>query len=226
MGYLDESSLARTVEAVAEAQFYGWKITSAELLRALRFIASRQGLPGAYAGLFAPVEGEETKRLQLFTGEWVQSQAATLHILGEEAYRVLARGLPAGAAGVKALKQAPLIMQPRLEASDLRGPGMYCCGTCSVAVWRAIGAGGYPGLAGYHEQGMRSLRAARSGDGRWRRFPFWYTLLALTELDPALARAELRYAAPAVKRALKRVSADGAISERRRRVGAHALDCC
>jgi hypothetical protein len=44
----------------------------------------------------------------------------------------------------------------------------------------------------------------RDGEHQWRKFPFWYTVLALSEMDTAEARRELRYAAPALERAASR----------------------
>ena len=44
----------------------------------------------------------------------------------------------------------------------------------------------------------------RDGEHQWRRFPFGYTVLALSEMDNAEARQELKYAAPALERAASR----------------------
>ena len=42
------------------------------------------------------------------------------------------------------------------------------------------------------------------GKGRWRRFRFYYALLALYEIDLEEARDELKYARPSMERALNR----------------------
>jgi hypothetical protein len=42
--------------------------------------------------------------------------------------------------------------------------------------------------------GVRALRACRDGNGRWRSFPHYYTLLALSGFDYPQVRDELRYA--------------------------------
>ncbi|MFA4985993.1 MAG: hypothetical protein WC712_05370, partial [Candidatus Brocadiia bacterium] len=47
------------------------------------------------------------------------------------------------------------------------------------------------------------LKENRTGKGDWRRYPFYYTLLALLDLDNKGVMEELRYAAPLVERRLK-----------------------
>ena len=89
MTLIHPDSLAATVDAVSEAAFLGRPMPKAQREGAARFIAGRQGLPGSYAGMFAPSEKERRAGLRLFTGELVRSRAATGHILGEEACRAL-----------------------------------------------------------------------------------------------------------------------------------------
>jgi hypothetical protein len=62
---------------------------------------------------------------------------------------------------------------------------------------------------------VKQLKEYRDGKGRWRRFPFYYTLLALGGIDMPAATRELKYAAPAVERALKSSSRHPDITARR-----------
>jgi hypothetical protein len=94
---------------------------------------------------------------------------------------------------------------------------MYCCGGCSVALWRHLAVGGLEDAERRLAAGMRALKSHRKGDGRWQRFPFYYTLLALSEIDLPAAVREMRYAAPSCERVLKR-SAKGDRFDRRRRL--------
>jgi hypothetical protein len=55
---LNTRSLGATVNAVNEAFLFGEQITKSDANKISTFIASRQGLPGNYGGLFAPAEGE------------------------------------------------------------------------------------------------------------------------------------------------------------------------
>ena len=84
-------------------------------------------------------------------------------------------------------------------------PGLYGCGKCSVGLWRNLLAGGLDRHEERLRRGGSHLRSVRDGEHHWRRFPFWYTVLALSEMDSTEARAELKYA-PALERAADRTS--------------------
>ena len=66
------------------------------------------------------------------------------------------------------------------------------------------------------------MKAERLGDGKWRRFPFYYAIYTLQELDLDAARSELMYAQPAMERAL-RTKREGNFSQRRRLILENAL---
>lgn len=226
MGLVKVSSLALTVDAVSEALFYGQKPAPSERDGAAKFIAARQGQPGSYAGLFAPLGCEPNRGFQVLTGETIASVAGSIHILGQESYRALLQ-LGSRAREVKnALERAPQAMGERLRGADSRGPGMYCCGICSVAVWRCLQAGGYGGLPGYVEHGIARLATLRDGKGRWRIFPFWYTLAALVEAEGKPARSEMRYAAPVLERALRRAPRSDVHARRRHALAERVLARC
>jgi hypothetical protein len=63
---------------------------------------------------------------------------------------------------------------------------------------------------------MGAINLHRDGKGRWRSFSFYHTLLALSEIDSLSAISEMKYAAPVLKRIMKRASRDNKISEHRR----------
>jgi hypothetical protein len=81
-------SLSMTVDAVNSAFFDGRVLSKAVRTRVARWIAGRQGLPGAYAGTFAGFPSEREDGIVLFTGERIASASAR-HILGEESCRAL-----------------------------------------------------------------------------------------------------------------------------------------
>jgi hypothetical protein len=70
---------------------------------------------------------------------------------------------------------------------------------------------------------MEHLKEHRDGRGRWGRFPFYYTLLALTEIPGGPATAEMRYAAPGLERMLKRSGRADGFDRRRRAVAERIL---
>jgi len=220
------NSLAALADRVEQRRYFGLRITARELLAAERKIASRQGLPGSYAGMFAPTRQDFRHGIRVFTGEVVRSGAATSHILGEECCRLLLK------LGVKdrqvsaALARAEAGMQERLDSCErihARHVGFYCCGICTVSLWRHLAAGGLDSAVPRFRDGLRVLADCRSDNGRWIRFPFFYTLLALSEMDPPEARRELRWAAPAAERSLRALRGTGTYRWRRRAVLERAL---
>src|SRR5262245_65238394 len=82
-----EDSLSRTIDAVDELAFDNRTLPSTERKRVARWIADRQGLPGAYSGACAGFPQELREGLVVFTGERF-THASARHILGEESCRV------------------------------------------------------------------------------------------------------------------------------------------
>jgi hypothetical protein len=64
----------------------------------------------------------------------------------------------------------------------------------------------------------------RDGEQQWRKFPFWYTVLALSEIDTAEARAELKFAAPALERAARRALPSAVYARRRHELATRTLN--
>jgi hypothetical protein len=64
----------------------------------------------------------------------------------------------------------------------------------------------------------------RDGAHRWRRFPFWYTVLALSEMDNAEAKRQLTYAAPALEHAASRSVPSSPYARRRHQLAVRTLD--
>ena len=81
-------------------------------------------------------------------------------------------------------------------------------------------------MHGYSERGLATLKQHRDGKGRWGRFPFWYTLLAVSELHSKAAVAELRYAAPVLERSVKRPPHAEAYAQRRQALAERVLASC
>jgi hypothetical protein len=222
------NSLAVLVDSIEQKRYFGQKIPARELLTAAREIASRQGLPRSYAGMFAPTRLDFQRGIRVFTGEPVRSGAATAHILGEECCRLLLKLDVKDRLVSAALARAEAGMLERLKSPERTGArhvGFYCCGICTVSFWRHLSAGGLDCPAPRFRDGLRTLASCRSDGNRWKRFPFFYTLLALTELEIPEARTELRWAAPAAERSLKALGRTGRFSRRRRAVLEQALAC-
>ena len=103
-------------------------------------------------------------------------------------------------------------------------PGLFCCGKCSVGLWRNLLAGGLDRREERLRRGASHLRSMRDGEHQWRRFPFWYTVLALSEMDSAEARTELKYAAPALEHAAGRTAPSAVYARRRHELAVRTLN--
>jgi len=207
------SSLAEAVDQVNEAAFFGRVLPEPKGLDLAAFIASRQGKPRAYRRMFAPSE-QDWQGIRLFTGEEVTTRAAIAHILSEESMRALAL-LDVHDSSVRAAmesgREAALGF---LGAAPEEVAGKYCCGQCSAALLRASSSGAYGLREDRVAAGIEAIRKHRR-DGRWGIYPFYYTLLALSEIETDEAHQELGYARPACERALKG-RREGRFHERRR----------
>lgn len=224
---VDVNSLGTTLDAINEALFFASPITQRDKTAAANWIAGRQGLPGAYAGMFAPTALDFQRGVTVFTGEAIRSRAGAAHILGEETCRTLRLLGAQSAKAAQALARAEEGMAARLHASPDAGSGRYCCATCSVSVWRNMLSGGLTPSGQFIAAGLRQLALRRDGKGRWRGFPFYYTLLSLVEMQDPLALQELRYAAPGLERLLKRqLAAADRFAMRRHEVARRALARC
>jgi hypothetical protein len=221
---LDPDSVAFTVDRVEDAVFHGRDIPASERREAARWLADRQGLPGSYRGLVAPTEDDGSRDLRVYTGERVTTRAGRAHILGEEAGRALRRLRVETKAVAKALRAGEDGMLPHLREAEARArehrgdlTGEFCCGACSVALWRHLVAGGFDRLdrEAWLAAGMRTLASLREGTG-WRRFPFHYTALLLAELDAPGADEERRHAAPRLERVVRRSAREDDVHARRR----------
>lgn len=70
---------------------------------------------------------------------------------------------------------------------------------------------------------IHTTSLSRTVDAIWRKFPFWYTVLALSEMNSSEATAELAYSAPALERAARRDLSSGVYARRRQQLAARTL---
>ena len=224
---INTASLSQTTDAINAAYFEDHPLEAAERRQAAQWIAARQGLAGSYGGTFAGFPSERADGIVLFTGERIQSASAR-HILGEEASRVLRLLRVRDSAVTRALEAADEGLMRCLARAAENGrtgnPGLFCCGKCSVGLWRNMVAGGLDRREERLRRGASHLRSVRDGDHGWRKFPFWYTVLALSEMDSVQAKTELKYAAPALERAANRSMPSAIYARRRRELAARTLN--
>jgi hypothetical protein len=203
MALVNNTTLAGTLCNIREALLQGETLSAAQQDNAAAWIASRVDAPRSYRGLPAPTGRDYSTKLRLFTGETVGSHAGTGCKLGFEAtwaMTVLRPTKPAVARVAETCRQRAL---ERFAQETARRRGMYCCYSCSNAGWQALAVTPGNDADDLLEAGLALLRPLRTDAGRWSKFPFWYTVLALSDMDRASALAELRHAAPALQRAMK-----------------------
>ena len=222
------NSLAMTLDTLNEAFFLGRTLSRRERSDAVKWIADRQGMAGSYRGMFAPTPLDYKRGITLYTGERIVSGAAIGHILGEEASRALRLLDGKSAVARAALARSNKNMIRALASAETpdQPRGFYCCGTCTAALWRHLAVGGLDRPRKRLSHGLKVLRKYRDGTGKWRRFPFYYTLLALHEIGGTKARDELRYAAPLCEKYLERSRAKSRIGARRRTLLERVLAMC
>ena len=235
MTLVHAGSLAATVNEVEDRLFWQKPIAPQDRAEVTAWITERQGLPRAYRGTYALFDAERQSGIRLFTGERV-TNAAARHIIGEETMRVLRQLQVTGAPRAALDRAAQGIKLPAVGNSEPKPAdgqlhwlwpwrtGTYCCGACSVALWRNMLAGGFDHQEERLQVGLRCLRQCRKGRtgrgakrseaGEWRVFPYWYTMLTLSEMDSQEARAEMRYGIARCQRAAQQT--DGNIWARRR----------
>jgi hypothetical protein len=224
---INRRSLSQTVDTINAALFDGRALAATERSQVARWIAVRQGLSGSYGGTFAGFPSERSRGIVLFTGERIASASAR-HILGEEASRALRLLRVRDRSVMRALEAADdgLMRCLARAAADPRNrnPGLYCCGKCSVGLWRNLLSGGLGRREERLRRGALHLRSVRDGEHGWRKFPFWYTVLALSEMDMDEAKAELKYAAPALERTAVRTAGSAVYARRRQELAARTLN--
>lgn len=217
------ASLAATLDSINEAFFYNLAPSKAQASEAVAWILSRQVTAGRYAGSFVPTDYDYGDGVALFTGEKLQTRLATRNILTAEAARALAL-----------CDGSPAEIQVALARTNQWLSGQCFSRSCTVGecAHSTVGLMRYLAVARLDDAERRLaahvavLSEHRDGKGRWVRFPFYYTLLALTEIALPSATDELQYAVPACQRALVRSSRDDRFSQRRRDIVGRAIAKC
>lgn len=204
MNILHPGSLLATLDCFNDAVFWNrdWTGEAADLAE---WTSSRLGQPGGYAGSFAMTDDDWNRDFRLYTGESVTTRAGRSHLIAQESTRMLLllqkhlrSSIPALAIAEERLGNC--IFQS--ENSVAAVSGFFCCGTCSVSLWRCLTAGGYRAWTGTLAAGLVTLGQHRQENGGWRRFPFHYTLLALLEAGE-VGRPELALQADSLRRKLR-----------------------
>jgi hypothetical protein len=151
----------------------------------------------------------------LFTGERLVTIFAQMHIFHMECCRVLFLS----AKEQDGLKEAIDSSIRSIEGTCFTNDCILGeCAHASLAWMRCLAVGlvddGIPRL----EKRLDQLSGKRDGKGRWRGFPFYYTLLILSEIDHPMAREEIQYSSPSRERVREYAMKIGDYSARRKKL--------
>jgi len=218
---MNSNSLVVTLDSIHETLFYGRSLSGAHREEAARWIAGRQVRAGPWAGSLAPTEVDYQEGVRLFTGERLRTRLAARNVLTAEAARALVL-LDVSPDGVQDVRERA--GRWLLEQCFSRGCVAGECAHSTVGLMRYLAACTGEDVERRLNAHVVALSQRRDGNGRWQGFPFYYTLLALSEAALPLAAEELRYARPACERALKRLAGGEPFFERRRAVVQRALN--
>ncbi|MGD9676317.1 MAG: hypothetical protein AB7V19_06500 [Candidatus Bipolaricaulia bacterium] len=196
-------------------------VAVAERAAVVTSLLDRQVSAGRKAGLFelSPRDWEEGPRL--WTGELIRTKLAAEHVFSQEAGRLLHR--LAGA--------DPTVRQSVSRTAARLAGTCYAVQHCTIGEC-ATSFIGYvrflTSVCGDEARGdvawrLQTLLQHRSPNGRWKHFPFYYTVLVLSELPPPAGEGELAHASEACARALRRPSIGEPYATRRTRLLRHVL---
>ncbi len=218
---IDEASLSGTIDAVSARLAYGEPISATERGDLVAWLLDRQIRSGRGCGMFAPFPGESKSGVRLFTGERLRTRVAVRNVLTLESARVLSA----------LTGEAPEIRSALARTSGAMRRACFAVSHCvigecahsSIAYMRDAASERSGSRRKWIEDHLHVIREHREGTGRWKRFPFYYTLLALLEVGTPAANAELEYARPACRRVFERAS-NGEHTARRKDVLRRALE--
>lgn len=204
--------LARTLER-ADAVDRRGSAAVAERNAVVSSLLDRQISAGREAGLFelSPCDWEEGPRL--WTGEPIRTKLAAKHVFSQEAARLLQR---------LAGRDPSVCRCVSRTAARLAGT-CYAAQHCTIGECATSFIGYVRFLTSVRGDEVRSdvgwrlqtLSQHRLPNGRWERFPFYYTVLVLSELPRPSAEGELTHAFAACTQALRRRSINEPYAARR-----------
>lgn len=212
---LTSPNLRVTLDALDDALFHRFTLTTAEREAYALTILSLQIPNGPRAGLFNHGAAGREAAPRIFSGERLYTLLAARHTLLIDSARLLTLlGVKTGAVS-RALELASQKMEAHCYA------GFCAVGECrylTVAFMRYLIASAPPGGGHRLDSFFNRLVAHRDGQGKWGSFPFYHTLLMLGETESPQAAEERLYATPACAALLDRPWKDDPISRRRKTI--------
>ncbi|HEY3250587.1 MAG TPA: hypothetical protein VGK25_05660 [Ignavibacteria bacterium] len=226
MKLINSNSLSLTLDNFNQAYQSDKTISATDKKQLASWLASRQGIGRSYAGMVSPTEYDYKNGVTLYTGEKIDMIASIGHIMGEEALRALYLLDVKNDDVQDAIVNSRNGLNKAIKRSISLGhdvKGTYCCGKCSAAYWRNLSAEGVEKNKNILNAGLKVLNKMRDGNGKWRKFPFHYTVLSLIGIDLPATKDELRYAEQSLLRIARR-AAYSKYEKRRKMIAERALE--
>ena len=217
---IHRTSLSATLDATAEVFFYRQPLSNTLHEEIAALIINRQCQTGVNAGLFIPFAAESETKVKLFSGEQLKTTLAHTHIQLIEAVRILKLLALEGHSVTQSILLAEHCME-KMCYSNFCAKGE--CRALTIAYLRYLSLDGTGNSASQISTHLTNLTNQHDRKGKWGRFPFYMTLLMLTEADNPLAIQELKYAAPACKKQQAQNWLADPISKRRQEIIVKAL---
>ncbi len=191
------TSLTASLDSATEVLFFQRAIAPALRDELAHLFIKRQILTGSNSGFFIPYASEPRSQTRLFTGEMLRTEFACRHMPLIETTRVLALLAPDNPAAARSIQLSDRRM-------NLMCYSTFCskgeCRSLTVAYMRYLAALDNEDSAVHLSQFLTALAGHRDGKGKWHGFPFYYTILMLSESDDPFAAHELQYAGPLLER--------------------------
>ena len=191
--------LTHAVSCLQDSLLFNQPLPKSEQEQVLQTIRSSFNPDKPYLG-FVPEKFEKKQGLQIPGGEKMHTMFGAFNVLGLEAARLLRIF-----GQDETLENILPEIEKRIKASCFSSACTKGeCAHATIALWRYQAAGGLSENLNILDQQLQNLQTRRQTFGYWKGFPFYYTLLTLTELQNPLAEAELKAVEEACSRRLKR----------------------
>ncbi len=205
------TSLSDTLDSATEALFYQKNIFPPLRKDLAAMLINRQILSGSNSGFFIPFASEPKTLATLFTGELIRTEFACQNIQLIEVTRLLALLAMENPDAAKSV----LISDRRMNTMCY---SKFCakgeCKSLTIAYMRYLIAIDAENNTVRLDQFLTKLAACHDGKGKWHGFPYYYTLLMLSESDSPMAANELEYTAPFFERLRGQVWSNDRYSKR------------
>ena len=190
-------SLAKTIDSLNECLFYNKSLPKKELNYLFNIVNDRQMHTGTNIGQISLTPNDYVEGSRLFTGERLHTKLAVKNILTQETFRVISISDENNTNTNGSLELANKWLTESCFA-EFCSVGECCHST--IGYMRYLNTIKPKNTKKTLITFIELLKQYRNKMKRWEGFPFYYTLLALSEIDLIEAKNELRFALPACER--------------------------